>query len=226
MIHCKKFLLSLALTTMAMAAHADINSKSLEVKGTIRTPTCQVNLPDGGVYDYGTMSLSVLPTPTSEHLALEKKTKTWAVDCGSAQTYLSVSFADLRSGSLSVTGDNRFFGLGSVDGIENSKIGYYMLTLSNAKVDGNPRSIGILMGNAAYATAATETMSIYRAYTWWTSTATGGWTAVAGAIGSHFEMDIAVSPFLASKSVVGGGSPVVSQVNMDGLVAVTYAFGL
>ena len=228
MIHRNKILLSLALMAAAMAAHADIGPKDLEVKGTIRTPVCSVVQSGGGVYNYETMSLAILPQ--SGHVKLAEKTQRWGVNCGEGKTFVSFQVQDNRSGTASsATADA--MGLGGMEGRPNSKIGYYTINLSNPQVDGEDKTIAVphADGTMLQKRSYDVTPGWYTGYYSWGSSATDtSWVWINSFLqaGSNFEMDVTVKPFLASKAVVGDGEGIGGKVELDGLAVFVYSFGL
>lgn len=228
------FALALAagLTGVAQAA---VDRGELSVSGTIRPPSCVVTIADNGIFDYGLMSQSMLPV--TGHLALPEKTQRLRVACD-AQTYMLYSISDKRAGSASLDSTVNF-GLGSVPGTAGSKIGYYSIDLSNAEVDGVARPV-TKIGSAGAVPAPTTaydksamgfTWAALNSYLQLCYTANGSsypcWiTRYDRLTGSTFDVDLTVKPFLANKTVVGGGSPVTEMVNMDGMATITFAFGI
>lgn len=219
-------LMPVALSAVMADAHAAVDPADLAVAGTVRTPACTLSATAAGVYQYGDMSQSLLPV--TGHVALAPQTQTWTVDCGAARTFLMYSISDNRASSASVVGESNF-GLGSMPGVDDSKIGYYTVGMSNAKVDGVAKSVLYVDGSGTRADASP--IVIYfksrRGYSWHTATGAGGpWADFRSQAGSRFDVDLQVSPQLASRSVVGGGHPIVDKVDMDGSATVTFSFGL
>ena len=228
MKHCKKILLSLGLVA-ATAAHADISPKDLDVKGTIRTPVCTVTQSGGGMYEYGRMSLSIIPQ--SGHLELEPQTQKWDVDCGEGQTYVSFKPTDLKSGTASLAGGTNM-GLDRFADRPGSKIGYYTVTMSNAVVDGVEKSVLVndtdntVLHRGSWNIDVTHRSGVY---SWGTrNTESLSWIPANGNVqlGSHFEMDMTVKPRLASKSVIAGGGDITEAVEMNGAMLFVYSFGI
>ncbi|GEM_PF-1066104 len=224
--------LALALG-LAGAAQAAVSPADLTVNGKVKTPVCVVTADNTGIYQYGMMSLDILPT--SGHHELPRKKQNLTVDCGAATTYVSYRITDGRDGTASGngSGSERVFGLGQMPGRGTSKIGYYEIWASNAQVDGNPSYHGVynpsrqqIYGDSINSVRPRvgnghdEVVNSWTKYTGWAS----GSSAMQA--GSRFSIDLEVRPFLASKTVVGGGQAVTEQVNMDGLAPVTFAFGL
>lgn len=218
---------------LAGAAQAAVDPGELTVGGQVKTPACVVTLSGNGVFAYGLMSSSLLPV--TGHLALEKKTQTLSVDCGAGTTYLSFWPTDNRDGTASGLDSHGHvdgaYGLGRMEGRPDSKVGYYTLLVTNAKVDG--RSVL----PAAYSVTRRDVYGIdpqvLRHKAGYYNELAMSWGSTAGyadlsklVSGSHFEMDIEVRPYLASGSVVGGGEPVTEKVDMDGSTTLTFKFGL
>lgn len=222
-----QFLLPMALFMAAQGADAaTIDPAELQVGGVVRVPSCSIVASAGGNYDFGLRSQAVLPV--TGHLALQPQTQTWTVDCGAARTFLMYSITDNRESSSSVV-DQAHFGLGSVPGRDRSRIGYYVLNMSNARVDGSPKTVLLLQSGLGTLPFANPNYFKWRpGYSWHTSTASGGpWNAASPSqAGSRFEVDIRVSPYLASRDVVGGGQPITDAVKLDGSATITFSFGL
>lgn len=208
---------ALALAAGSATAVADIAPKDLEVKGTIRTPSCTVVAENDGVYDYGKINMTNIPT--SGHLDLSAKAQRWSVDCGEGTTFLGFQVTDLRDGSSSVTGDENF-GLGSVDGFANSKIGYYTVTLGEAMVD--ERSAFTLRGTklSGSGTGAPSTLlNKSQSHSWTDGTGSRGPMA-----GSKFDMTMTVQARIANKTTMA--ADITAGVPLEGHLTLTYSFGL
>lgn len=219
-------LLSLALPVGGMqAAQAAVGSADIAVSATVRTPVCTLSASGAGVYHYDLLSQSILPS--TGHVPLTPQDQTWTVDCGGGRTHLMYAITDNRAASASTAAVTNF-GLGAMEGVADSRIGYYTLTLTNAKVDGVAKSVLYVSADGTYADA---TPVVYyqsrRGYSWHTGTGSGGaWADLRSQAGSRFEVDVRVSPFLASRSVVGGGKPITENIDLDGSATVTFSFGL
>lgn len=226
--------ISLAMTVgLAGAAQAAVDPGELTVGGQVKTPVCVVTMDDGGVFDYGVMSSSQLPA--TGHLPLEARTKTVSVDCGTGTTYLSFWPTDNRDGTASGRDEegriDGAYGLGRMRGRPASMIGYYTVIAGNAKVDGRNVLAGTysVSGRRIYSASRRRLRHKvgtydYIAMTWGSVT---GWSDISRMVsGSRFEIDLEVTPYLASYSVVGGGAPITEQVVMDGSTTLTFKFGL
>lgn len=208
----------LALVACSAAAVAQIAPKDMEVKGTIRTPICTVEPQDGGVYAYG--SINKTNVPSTGHLKLSEISKRWTVDCGGASTLLAFTVKDDRSDSLSVQG-NEHFGLGKVDGYEKSKIGYFTVKVDEAMVDGKSAFLlrgqpsGGVFGTAVPAMSLDKTLSI----TW-----SGASGAIAPTPGPNFGVTMTVQGYIANPTTMD--ADISAGVDLDGHVTLTYSFGL
>lgn len=208
---------ALALAAGSTAAIADIAPKDLEVTGTIRTPSCTVVAENEGVYDYGMINMTNIPT--SGHLQLSAMAQRWSVDCGEGTTFLGFQVTDNRAATASVAG-NANFGLGSVEGFENSKIGYYTVTLGEAMID--ERSAFTLKGAKAGASgtgAASTVLDKTQSHSWTDGTGTRGPMA-----GSKFDMTMTVQANIANKTTMG--ADITAGVPLDGHMTLVYSFGL
>lgn len=112
------------------------SSVDLTVKGLITPNACEPTLSNGGVFDYGKISVKDL-APPAQPTALEKRTMAINITCAAA-TLAGLQGKDNRAGSD--LGDGRYYGMGLVNGTE--KLGDYFLRLQNLTADGAPmRSI-------------------------------------------------------------------------------------
>jgi hypothetical protein len=208
--------LALALAAVSAAALADIQPKDLEVRGTIRTPTCQVIADNDGTYDLGIINMANIPT--TGHLALLPMSRHWTVDCGEGVTFMGFQVMDNRAESVSMAG-NTNFGLGSVEGFEGSKIGYYTVMLEGAFVDGFAVHTikGAKLGGSG-AAAETTTLDKTMSHSW---AQPGTTTPLAG---SKFDMNLTVQANIANKTTMG--ADITAGVPLDGHLTLTYSFGL
>lgn len=222
----KKFCSALITVSLAASAHAEIRPADLDVQGNIRTPTCTVAPSEGGIYDYGMLSTSLIPA--TGHAALQPKTQTWVADCGGNPTHLTFWVNDNRTGTNSAEGSLKtHLGLGRVPGREDSKIGYFTVRLHNAKVDGVDKSVlRFVPGQTRYWREPSWVLEYNHRVGWASDAGSGEGSNFNNAIqlGSHFEVDVEVRPYLANTSVMGGG--LTEAVPLDGSLTLTYAFGL
>ncbi|MGG2103188.1 hypothetical protein [uncultured Stenotrophomonas sp.] len=210
--------LALALLSACGMASAAIAPKDLEVTGTVKTPTCVVSSDKDGVYDYGKVNASLIPT--TGYLTLSTIDQVWTVDCGSGKTFMSFQVVDNReASSSSVSSQN--FGLGAVAGFPTSKLGYFTVTLNGAKVD--QANVNVLRGTkgAASGTGAASTFLDKTLSHSWTTSGTTGALPLSGSV---FSMGLRVSAFVASETV--RGAPITEGTPLDGNLTLNYAFGL
>jgi hypothetical protein len=210
----KTTLASLMLIS-ASAVMADAPTAELKVAGKVAVPGCTVAQSEGGTYDYGSISSTLVkPSATT---ALTSQTQTWTVTCD-AQTFLSFRVIDNQSASTAGNGTSQF-GLGNVN--STGKVGYYTVTLGGAKVDNaTAYSYAAAPGSTTVTSAATA--NVY-------NTLAHGWAATIGAgaaqkAGKVFAMDMTVTPTLASSATMGG--PITDKVPLDGSLTINYSFGL
>ncbi|MET0131592.1 MAG: hypothetical protein ABW207_13090 [Stenotrophomonas chelatiphaga] len=232
MTHFLKQIIATAALAFSAATHAASPAKDLEVQGTLRTPRCLVSADKDGIYDYGAMSLSSLPA--SGHVPLPPSKQVWTVTCSGAPTYVTYRINDAREGTASGagTGSERVFGLGRMAERDASRIGFYEIWASNAKVAGATRLHGAyspsrqnIYGAATNVVRPRTGNGYDEVVMTWSSQS--GWAPLSAMqAGNQFSIDLEVRPFLASQSVVGAGGPVTEMVHLDGLATITFAFGL
>lgn len=207
---------ALLLMVACATAHAEIDPHDLAVEGTIRTPACTVVPENGGVFDFGSLSNSLVPV--SGHFAgIEPITQQWSVDCGEARTTLIYTVTDNRADSVSMPGVMNF-SLGDIAGRAGSKIGYFTVWLSDAMMDGaNANIVRHWMDDETGGTSylASE-LRMDRRFSW---------RDTAGSyIGSKFDIAMQVKPYLANATLMGG--PLVDAVPLGGSLTISYVFGL
>jgi Protein of unknown function (DUF1120) len=192
------------------AASANAPTSELKVTGVLTTTqSCTVIAPDGGVYDFGRVSASVVKPGTST-TALTPMKKTWMVNCDSA-IHLGFMPVDNRTASASVVSPS-IFGLGNVNG--TGKIGHYTATMNNSTVDGVASNIKVDGISSVLAGTNLTTGKNH----WW-STSNGNLS-----IGKLFTADITVNPMLGGTTTMGG--PINDDVNLDGSMTMNFAFAI
>ncbi|CNE86877.1 beta-fimbriae major subunit [Yersinia rohdei] len=192
-------------------ANAATPTAELKVIGTLTVPSCTIIAPDEGVYDLGRLSSSLVKSGTAT-TALTEQTKTWTVNCD-ADTYLNFTPVDNRAASASAVATNNF-GLGNVN--ETGKIGYYNTVIKQGTVDGKASNLF---------SSATSTFAVATAVFLTTGLRTG-WSSAANtqSSGKVFTADIAVRPYLAGTTGMGG--PITEDVKIDGSLTMNFAFGI
>ncbi len=193
------------------AANAEAPTAELKVIGTLTVPSCTVNAPDDGVYDFGKLSSSLIKSGATT-TALTPITKNWTVNCD-AETYLNFTPVDNRAASVSTAGATNF-GMGNVN--DTGKIGYYMAQIKNGTVDGKPSNL-FSSANAVF--TATTFANL-------TTGMRTGWSSAANtqSVGKIFTADITVSPILGGTTVMGG--PITEDAEIDGSMTMNFAFGI
>ncbi|HFR4113171.1 TPA: DUF1120 domain-containing protein [Yersinia enterocolitica] len=193
------------------AANAEAPTAELKVIGTLTVPSCTVNAPDDGVYDFGKLSSSLIKSGATT-TALTPITKSWTVSCD-AETYLNFTPVDNRAASVSTAGTT-YFGMGNVNG--TGKIGYYTAQIKNGTVDSKVSNL-FSSANAVF----TATTSAYL-----TKDMRTGWSSGANtqSVGKIFTADITVSPILGGTTVMGG--PITEDAEIDGSMTMNFAFGI
>ena len=193
------------------AANAEAPTAELKVIGTLTVPSCTVNAPDDGVYDFGKLSSSLIKSGATT-TALTPITKNWTVNCD-AETYLNFTPVDNRAASVSTAGTTNF-GMGNVNG--TGKIGYYTAQIKNGTVDTKPSNLF----SSATSTFAAGTVANL------TTGLRTGWSSAANtqSVGKIFTADITVSPILGGTTVMGG--PITEDAEIDGSMTMNFAFGI
>lgn len=206
----KKYLFALSLITLSGTALSAPPVAYLKVVGSITPPTCTINgeEEDTFVYDF---DISPGIFPASGNLVLPEQAQTIEVICD-ASTYLTFTSEDNRAGTELTTAANNY-GLGIYG--DDTKIGFYTVTMKNASVKANPdasaTSVGVLSGTN-YATTGTVGQTLK--YGWATS-------ATLLAAGQIFTADFAVKPTINAVMKNSTG-----DAELDGLATLTFEFGL
>ncbi|HHL2561433.1 TPA: DUF1120 domain-containing protein [Yersinia enterocolitica] len=193
------------------AANAEAPTAELKVIGTLTVPSCTVNAPDDGVYDFGKLSSSLIKSGVTT-TALTPITKNWTVNCD-AETYLNFTPVDNRAESVSTAGATNF-GMGHVNG--TGKIGYYTAQMKNGTVDGKASNLFSSVNSTFTATTSAYLTKDMRT----------GWSSAANtqSVGKIFTADITVSPTLGGTTVMGG--PITEDAEIDGSMTMNFAFGI
>ncbi|MFV9067915.1 fimbrial protein [Serratia fonticola] len=205
----KKSLLALVLAAVTGSAFA-APVANLKVNGTITPPTCTINGDEDETEVLYTFDVSPGLFPASGNLAMAAVAKPIEVVCD-ASTYLAFTASDERADSaLTVAATN--FGLGNYG---TDKVGFYTITMQNAKVKANPTAtatnVGVLTGTAYATTGAINKTSTY---SWGTAASTYS-------NGQVFSADFAVKPTLNGVLKNSDGT-----AELDGHAVLTFAFGV
>ncbi|WP_447883447.1 DUF1120 domain-containing protein [Serratia fonticola] len=204
--------LSLSILSWGTAQASSAPTAELKVVGQLSVPSCTVVVPDGGVYDLGKISASLVKAGTAQ-TQLQEITKNWTVACD-AETYLKVNAIDNRADTVvGGVGNNNRFGLGSVNG--SGKIGIYNILMSAVKVDGKDTKLFFVGSSNAAADSYYLTSS--PALAW--GSATNVFTT-----GKVFSADFTVEPKLGGASDMKGA--INDNVKIDGSVTLNFAYGI
>ncbi|BDU20373.1 hypothetical protein DYGSA30_18300 [Dyella sp. GSA-30] len=189
----KKILALTALIATAFESHAQV--ADLNVIGVFGdSGKCSVDVSNGGTYDLGTISSSLVRK--NQTTPLQSQTATWTVACD-ILTYVTLTTADLESASSSELGD-RNFGLGNVN--STGKLGSYTVTAKNPAVDGQDA----LFSTYTVAPQGSATALLRKgAHSTWMRLDNGNLPAS----GRQFKVDLEVNPRLATESEMAGLPP-------------------
>ena len=202
---------------------ADSPSITFAVSGNIIPSSCNIAAPQGGNYNFGDISHTLI---NSSDTKLQAMTQTWNISCDGS-TFLMVSSQD--NSHSSVTNDRyNAFGLGSNG--EVGKVGYYTALMNNLTVDGEPAKAG---GYTDYSSGPYSiddpSDRLFYAYEELFFPSTNGlWIAWAKEqntllAGKNFSADITIEPVLAKASVFGD---VTADVSLLGSMTMNFSFGI
>ncbi|WP_283126231.1 fimbrial protein [Providencia stuartii] len=204
----KKTVFALSMMTLSSAA-ISAPVANLKIIGSITPPTCTIDSQDEvtNTYDF---DISPGIFPTSGDLTLDAQSQPITVTCD-ATTYLTFDTTDQRDGTASIAGDKNF----GLNKYNDDNIGYYTITMENAKVQANENSaakdVGVLIG-ASYATSGVLNKTQKTA--WATSSS-------LLAQGQIFSADFTVTPTIDSKMKNSTG-----DAQLDGHAVLAFGFGL
>ena len=202
---------------------ADSPSITFAVTGNIIPSSCDITAPQGGDYNFGDISHTLI---NSTDTKLAAKTQTWNISCDGS-TFLMVSSQDNKNSSVTNTAYNAF-GLGLNGDV--GKVGYYTAEMSNLIVDGEPAQAG---GYTNYSSSfysiddpSDRTFFTYDSLFFpstnglWIAWAKGRDTLLAG---KNFSADITVEPVLARATSFG---EVTTDVSLEGSMTMNFSFGI
>ncbi|HDL6856192.1 TPA: DUF1120 domain-containing protein [Yersinia enterocolitica] len=200
------FLIVSIATAYAVAPVAE-----LKVKGAFTVPSCTVNAPENGIYDFGKISSTKISSIGFVNLAA--MTKNWVITCD-ATTYLTVKPVDNRAASVYPSSTSTY-GLGMVNG--SGKIGAYSINMQNAVVDGNSSKLF---------SSSTGVFSAVTATALYNHGPSVGWASADNiqAAGKVFSTEIKVEPILASTTVMNG--PITEDTELNGSVTLDFAYAI
>lgn len=220
MLRIKKFY---HLTVFILTASSVIYTHSVMAQGSMtmmdlppidiqQAPSCEIQAPDGGEYQYAQLHASMFhPQRTT---ALPAMTKRWSVICD-APASLVLEVKDLQQNSAP-TDDRTQFGLGTVNG--NGKLGQYQITLNNAAVDN--KAVSLYETNDASVIGSLSSQFIVSA------DKNYGWAGSDHKMssGKVFSADITVSPVLNSLQLTQG--PLIHGAELNGMAEMIFSFGI
>ena len=128
-----------ATLTLSIGARA-ADTTELKVKGSVKPPSCTLNLAAGGVIDYGNIPPSRLSNTAATKL--ERRTTAFNIDCATGKAMVALKLSDNRASSVvpaimsfsnGYKDDNFAYGLGIVDG---KKVGIYTVSMTKVQADG------------------------------------------------------------------------------------------
>ncbi|BEM64672.1 DUF1120 domain-containing protein [Serratia sp. IR-2025] len=201
---------SLFLSAASLAAGP---SAEIKVTGELTAPTCDVTLPQGGVFDFGSISHTLVSAtqPTSlGHAGGSYMT----VNC-SMETPLTFRVVDNRLGTASISG-SKYLGLGNVNG--SGKLGYYTLNAKMPQIDGRLGSMFGTTNGTIGSLSSDIPLEHGKRFGW----APSGQQKLA--IGKKFEVMMVAEAFLAKKADMQGG--IGDDVKLDGSTTLEFGFGL
>lgn len=212
----KKLVLNItAISSLFFSATSLAAGPSAEIKviGELTAPTCDVEMPNDGVFDFGTISHTKIQADKPSPLGV-KGGGYLTVNC-SASTPLTFKVIDNRLGTASMAG-NEYLGLGSVN--DSGKLGYYTVDMMNPTVDGKFAGL-FVTADTTIANPSTKVRLEQGKRVGWVANGDGKL-----AIGNEFRAMITVTGFLAKRSDMHGG--VGEGVNLDGSTTLEFGFGL
>lgn len=163
-------------------------------------------------YSYPQLSASLFQRTTSA--SLPSLSQTWQVVCSAPVTALFLTIdSDQRSDSLSSADPTRF-GLGSVNG--QGRLGYYQVTLNDARVDGFPVQL--------YQTNSQTQVGIPQSSVMLKSGAFQGWTRDGHlpAKGQQYSVQLTIAPTLNSLQETQGA--LVNGGELNGELILAFPF--
>ncbi|RTE97411.1 DUF1120 domain-containing protein [Serratia marcescens] len=187
-------------------------SAEIKVVGELIAPTCEVKLPNEGIFDYGSISHTRISKDKPVSLGV-KGGSTMEVKCD-AETPMTFNVIDNRLGSASETG--KTFGLGNVN--TTGKLGFYSIQAYFPQIDGVTGRLFVTSDTSITSPQTVVNLEHGKRV---------GWASASGntlAIGKNFTAQLLVEAFLAkSGDMHGGGS---EDVSLDGSTTLEFGFGL
>jgi hypothetical protein len=214
----------------AATAWAEAPTQDMTVAGTIKAPTCEVDIgggEGGGTINHGDISPTLIKAGTTFH-ELEPVTLDWTISCD-AQTYLTYSVSDIENDSVSMRAPipEGSFGLGFIN--TSGRLGYYTMRNRNLTVDGDPAYHGLARAGLSLTSLDTRTSSRHD-YSFHVDGWRSGWGVTAESAssalksGEVFTMQMEVRTYLSGAADINGG--VIDAVPLAGHAMFSFAFGL
>ncbi|HGM5574380.1 TPA: DUF1120 domain-containing protein [Serratia marcescens] len=204
---------TLAALLVSAGGQAAAPSAEIKVVGELIAPTCEVTLPNGGVFDFGSINHSLVSD--SKPVSLGVKGGSELVVICSASTPLTFKVVDNRLGTASESGSEKL-GLGNVNG--TGKLGYYKVNAFHPQVDGQQADLFVTAGSSIPNGSVTVAFEQGKRVGWSPS---GSRTL---AIGKSFSFMMTVEAFLAKRTDMQGG--IGEGVSLDGSTTLEFGFGL
>ncbi|BEM59369.1 hypothetical protein SME22J_32300 [Serratia marcescens] len=186
-------------------------SAEIKVVGELIAPTCEVKLPNDGIFDYGSISHMGISRDKAVSLGV-KGGGTMEVRCD-AETPMTFNVIDNRLGTASEQG--KTFGLGNVN--TTGKLGFYVITAYLPQIDDKLGRLFVTQDSTI--TSPTGSVQLEHGKR-------VGWASNANtlAIGKTFTAMLNVEAFLAKSGDMHGG--IGEDVNLDGSTTLEFGFGL
>ncbi|MEX5768431.1 DUF1120 domain-containing protein [Serratia marcescens] len=187
-------------------------SAEIKVVGELIAPTCEVKLPNEGIFDYGSISHTRISKDKPVSLGV-KGGSTMEVKCD-AETPMTFNVIDNRLGSASETG--KTFGLGNVN--TTGKLGFYSIQAYFPQIDGVTGRLFVTSDTSITSPQTVVNLEHGKRV---------GWASASGnalAIGKNFTAQLLVEAFLAKSGDMHGG--VSEDVSLDGSTTLEFGFGL
>jgi len=187
-------------------------SAEIKVVGELIAPTCEVKLPNDGIFDYGSISHTKISRDKAVSLGVRGGVA-MEVKCD-AETPMTFNVIDNRLGTASEQG--KTFGLGNVNA--TGKLGFYSIQVSFPQIDGALGRLFVTQDSTITSPAGAVQLEHGKRV---------GWASASSnslAIGKNFTAMLLVEAFLAKSGDMHGG--IGEDVNLDGSTTLEFGFGL
>ncbi|CAI1046875.1 DUF1120 domain-containing protein [Serratia entomophila] len=210
-----KIALRMMVASTLLAAGASLAagpSAEIKVVGELVAPTCEVKLPNDGIFDYGSISHTGISRDKAVSLGV-KGGAAMEVKCD-AETPMTFNVIDNRLGTASEQG--KTFGLGNVNA--TGKLGFYSIRAYFPQVDGALGRLFVTQDSTITSPAGVVQLEHGKRVGWALASSN------ALAIGKNFTALLSVEAFLAKSGDMHGG--IGEDVNLDGSTTLEFGFGL